>query len=93
MVPGSLDLMDQIRCPALFVFGGSDPYIPRDQVAAVEEAVACHPNAEMCVEEAAGHAFHNRVAPMFYQPEPASRAWQRTEDFLRRHLPVRQPAP
>jgi carboxymethylenebutenolidase len=93
MVPGSLDLLDQIRCPALFVFGGSDPYIPRDQVAAVEEAVAGHPNAEMCVEEAAGHAFHNRVAPMFYQPEPASRAWQRTEDFLRRHLPVRQPAP
>lgn len=51
-----------------------------------------YPNVEMCVEEEAGHAFHNRVAPMFYQPEPASRAWQRTQDFLGRHLPVRQPA-
>ena len=92
MVPGSLDLLGQIRCPALFIFGGSDPYIPRDQVRAVEKAAAGYPNVEMCVEEEAGHAFHNRVAPMFYQPEPASRAWQRTQDFLSRHLPVRQPA-
>jgi carboxymethylenebutenolidase len=43
---------------------------------------------ELHVEEDAGHAFHNRVAPMFYQPEPAARAWQRTEDFLARHLPA-----
>jgi carboxymethylenebutenolidase len=93
MVPGSLDLLDRIRCPALFHFGGSDPYIPRDQVRAVEEAAAGRPNVVIYVEEDAGHAFHNRVAPMFYQPEPASRAWQRTEEFLRRHLPVRQPTP
>jgi carboxymethylenebutenolidase len=93
MVPGSLDLLERIRCPALFHFGGSDPYIPRDQVRAVEEAAAGRPNVMIYVEEDAGHAFHNRVAPMFYQPEPASRAWQRTEEFLRRHLPVRQPAP
>ena len=25
---------------------------------------------------------------MFHAPEPAARAWQRTEDFLRRHLPA-----
>lgn len=90
-VPGALGLLGQIDAPLQFHFGGSDPYIPRDQVRAVEEAAAGRPNVEMNVEEDAGHAFHNRVAPMFYQPEPASRAWQRTEDFLRRHLPVRQP--
>jgi carboxymethylenebutenolidase len=45
------------------------------------------------VEEDAGHAFHNRKAPMFYGPEPAARAWQRTEEFLRRHLPVREQTP
>jgi len=27
---------------------------------------------------------------MFSMPEPAARAWQRTEEFLRRHLPTRQ---
>jgi hypothetical protein len=27
---------------------------------------------------------------MFHVPEPAARAWQRTEEFLARHLPVRE---
>jgi carboxymethylenebutenolidase len=88
-VPGSLEVLDQISAPLQFHFGGSDPYIPRDQVAAVEQASAGRGNVEIHVEEEAGHAFHNRKAPMFYLPEPAARAWLRTEDFLRRHLPVR----
>jgi carboxymethylenebutenolidase len=88
-VPGQADLLAQINSPIQFHFGGSDPYIPRDQVAQVEEAVQNSPNAEIHVEEEAGHAFHNRKAPMFHQPEPAARAWRRTEEFLARHLPVR----
>ena len=88
-VPDSLDLLSQISAPVQFHFGGSDPYIPRDQVRLVEEAAARYPNVEMHVEEDAGHAFHNRKAPMFYQAEPAARAWQQAEEFLRRHLPVR----
>ena len=88
-VPGSLAVMEQITVPVQFHFGGSDPYIPRDQVAAVETAAAGRDNAEIHVEEDAGHAFHNRKAPMFHVPEPAARAWQRTEEFLAQHLPVR----
>jgi carboxymethylenebutenolidase len=90
-VPDSLDVLNRIRCPLQLHFGGSDPYIPRDQVARVEAAVAGHPNVELHVEEEAGHAFHNRMAPMFHQPEPARRAWQKTEHFLRRHLPAEPP--
>jgi hypothetical protein len=33
---------------------------------------------------------------MFHNPEPAARAWQRTEEFLARYLPVqreKQPQP
>ena len=89
-VPGSLEALDDIGVPLLFHFGGSDPYIPRDQVAAVEQASAGRDNVEIHVEEDAGHAFHNRKAAMFYVPEPAARAWQRTEAFLRRHLPARE---
>ncbi len=37
-VPESLAAMEQISVPLQFHFGGSDPYIPRDQVAAVEAA-------------------------------------------------------
>jgi carboxymethylenebutenolidase len=88
-VPDSLDALSQIQCPLQFHFGGSDPYIPRDQVARVEAAAAGRANVEIHVEEDAGHAFHNRMAPMFYQPEPADRAWRRAEEFLARHLPVR----
>lgn len=91
-VPDSLGVLDQISCPLQFHFGGSDPYIPRDQVALVEQAVAGRPETEIHVEESAGHAFHNRKAPMFYDAEPAARAWRHAEDFLRRHLPV-PPAP
>jgi carboxymethylenebutenolidase len=87
-VPGHTDLLAQIGAPAQFHFGGNDPYIARDQVARVEEAAADVETAEVHVEEDAGHAFHNRKAPMFHQPEAAARAWRRTEDFLARHLPV-----
>jgi carboxymethylenebutenolidase len=86
-VPDQLGLLDQITAPLLFHFGGSDPYISRESVQAVQDAAARRPNVTIYVEEDAGHAFHNRKAPMFYQPEPAARAWRRTEEFLRRHLP------
>jgi carboxymethylenebutenolidase len=91
-VPENVALLEQITAPVQFHFGGSDPFIPREQVALVEQAAAGRANVEMLVEESAGHAFHNRKAPMFHNPEPAARAWQRTEEFLRRHLPVRQAA-
>jgi carboxymethylenebutenolidase len=92
-VPGHLEVLEQIDGPLQLHFGGSDSYISRDQVAAVEQAAAGRDNVEIHVEEDAGHAFHNRKAPMFYVPEPAARAWQRTEEFLRRHLPVREQTP
>jgi carboxymethylenebutenolidase len=90
-VHDNLQILAQIRAPLQFQYGGNDPYISRDQVRQVEVAVADHPGAEINVEEDAGHAFHNRMAPMFHVPEPAARAWQRTEEFLQRHLPVRHP--
>lgn len=87
-VPGNTALLTQIDAPIQFHFGGSDPFIPRDQVAQVEQAVQASPNAEIHVEPDAGHAFHNRKAPMFHNPPAAARAWHRTEQFLSRHLPV-----
>src|SRR6266700_1890628 len=90
LIPANTDAMSPIRSPMQLHFGGSDPYIPREQVAQVEEAAAGRPNVEMHVEEGAGHAFHNRMAPMFHVPEPAARAWRRTEEFLQRHLPTRE---
>jgi carboxymethylenebutenolidase len=87
-VPGALGALDAVRSPLQFHFGGSDDYIPREDVAAVERAVAGRDRTEIHVQEDGGHAFHNRKAPMFYQPEPAERAWRLTEGFLGRYLPV-----
>ena len=85
-VPGALDKIDAIRSPVQFHFGGDDPYIPREEVAKVEHAVDGRDGMEIHVQEDGGHAFHNRKAPMFYQPEPAERAWRLTVDFLARTL-------
>jgi carboxymethylenebutenolidase len=95
-VADQLDLLERIDCPLQFHYGGSDPYIPRERVAAVEQAVAeqaaveqaavGRSDVEIHVEEDAGHAFHNRKAPMFYVPDAADRAWRLTEDFLAGHL-------
>ncbi|MBG0814544.1 dienelactone hydrolase family protein [Planomonospora sp. ID82291] len=86
-VPDGIGLMEKISCPALLVFGGADPYIPRDQVAKVEKAAAVRPNVEVYVAEEAGHAFHNHEAPQFHHPEAARAAWAHAAAFLRSHLP------
>lgn len=85
-VPDATGLMERIACPLLMVFGGSDPYIPRDRVALVEEAAAGRPNVEVHVAEQAGHAFLNYEAPQFHNPEAAPAIWALGLDFLNRHL-------
>ncbi|MGW4487961.1 dienelactone hydrolase family protein [Amycolatopsis sp. NPDC004368] len=87
-VAAQIGLLESVSCPIQFQFGGVDPFIPRSDVRVVEEAVAAHPGAEIHVHEDAGHAFHNRVAPMFYRPEAAARAWDLAVEFLDRTLPV-----
>jgi carboxymethylenebutenolidase len=87
-VADSLEVLEEITVPIQFHFGGQDSYIPRDQVARVESAVAARDNAEIHVQEDAGHAFHNHRAPMFHVPAAAERAWHRAKEFLSRHLPT-----
>lgn len=91
-VPDNAHLMEQITSPILLVFGGSDPYIPRDQVARVEKAAQGRPNAQMYVAEEAGHAFHNSEAPIFHHPDAAAHAWSTAVDFLTTHLPPSRPS-
>ncbi|WP_113701489.1 dienelactone hydrolase family protein [Nonomuraea lactucae] len=88
-VPEAAGLVERIESPLLLVFGGSDPYIPRDRVAAVESAAAGRTNVRVYVAEEAGHAFHNSEAPMFHHPEAAERAWTIAIAFLEEHLPAR----
>jgi len=87
-IPGMLDRGGEIRCPVLFHFGGQDPYIPRDQIDRVQAFADGGEGMECRVQPDGGHAFDNHEAPMFYQPEPAARAWEITREFLARTLPA-----
>ncbi|MGC5014876.1 dienelactone hydrolase family protein [Streptosporangium sp. DT93] len=90
-VPDATGMLEKITRPLLLVFGGSDPFIPRERVAVVEEAAAGRPNVEMYVAEEAGHAFHNHEAPQFHDPVAAQIVWERTVAFLGRHLSPASP--
>ena len=84
----ALDLAPDIRCPVLFHFGADDAYIPPEQVEAIRAAFRDRADVEFDVQPGAGHAFDNHLAPMFHVPHARAAAWELTEDFLRRRLPV-----
>lgn len=85
-IAGELDLAAKITCPVLFHFGGSDQYIPRDEIDKVAAAFAGRSDVEVVVQEQAGHAFENLYAPQFANPEAAAASWPVTLDFLERTL-------
>jgi carboxymethylenebutenolidase len=87
-IPELLDDADQITCPALFHFGGQDPYITREQAERVCAIAAGRASWECHIDADGGHAFDNWDNPMFHQPEPAARAWKLTRTFLARTVPI-----
>lgn len=76
---------DDLECPTLFHYGDRDPYIPRKQVAAVEDALAGRPGVAVHRYDA-GHAFSNWDAPSMYDRDAAELAWERTLAFFAEHL-------
>jgi carboxymethylenebutenolidase len=85
-VAAELDLADRITCSVLFHFGGSDPYISREEIDAVRAAFAGRRGSEVVIQEEAGHAFENSFAPMFSVPSAAAKSWPITLGFLERTL-------
>jgi carboxymethylenebutenolidase len=86
-VPSMIDQIDNVTCPTLFHFGGTDDFIPSDGVDAVGAALAGRRGFVLNVE-AAGHAFDNHESAMFYNEAAATAAWSKTMAFLGEHLPV-----
>ncbi|HEY1827995.1 MAG TPA: dienelactone hydrolase family protein [Acidimicrobiales bacterium] len=80
-----LGSVDGLECPTLFHYGDNDPFIPAENIAAVEQAVSGRPGVEFHRYDA-GHAFSNWDAPSMYDKASADLAWSRTLDFLGRHL-------
>jgi carboxymethylenebutenolidase len=74
--------------PVLGHFGTNDDYISVEDAKALEQEIR-DAGADVTFEfyEGAGHAFfgdHNRIGT--YHEEHAKSSWQKTLDFLRRHL-------
>lgn len=87
-IPGQLPRAHEVRCPALFHWGGDDAYVPTESREAVAAAFDGRTDVEAHVYPGASHAFDNDASPMFSRPDQAAQAWQRTLDFLARTLPV-----
>lgn len=81
------DLIANIRCPLLGIFGEADTIIPLDHVAKLREALTSHRKTfELYTYPGAQHAFHNDTSPDRYHPEAARDAWDKTLGFFEKHL-------
>ena len=76
-------LGEPLRAPIQFHFGGNDPSIPPEAVAAHH---ARQPAAEVHVYAGAGHAFNREVDPAHYDGAAARLAHQRTMELFARAL-------
>lgn len=80
-----LGLAESIACPIMFHYGDRDPFIPSEQIDAVEAALGSRPNVTIHRYDA-GHAFSNWDAPSMYDERASNEAWGRTIAFLTEHL-------
>jgi carboxymethylenebutenolidase len=78
----------KIRGSVLGHFGTNDAFVPVEDARALEgELRAAGVDCRFEFYEGAGHAFFNDTNRLgTYDPESASRAWQRTLEFLRGNL-------
>ena len=80
-----------MTCPTLFHFGADRRLHPGEGVEALAAAIAGRPGFVLNVE-AAGHAFDNHEAEMFYDEAAAKAAWSKTMAFLGRAPPAADPS-
>ena len=78
--------LEPLRMPILGIFGGADESIPVAGVREFEKNLhELGKEAEVLVYDGAGHAFANPSGKS-YQAAQAEAAWQKTLNFLDRHL-------
>ena len=85
-MPAPVDVADEVRCPLLGLFGGADQGIPRESVAAFDEALSgAGVDHELITYDGAPHGFFDRKADAF--AEASADSWRRVLDFVHRLTP------
>jgi len=80
------DVLPQLSCPLLGLFGVEDSYPSPDQVAELDQLLTEHGKEhEFHSYDNAGHAFFAVDRPS-YRPAAAVDGWQRVAEFFGRHL-------
>lgn len=81
----ALDVVDQIKCPLLGLYGGKDQNISADQVHEAEaKAKAAHKTVDIVVYPDAPHGFHADYRPS-YKPDDAADAWKRAIAWFKKY--------
>jgi len=85
-IPAPVDVVGQMRNPILGLFGGADPGIPAESVAAFEDALTKAGIEHRLVSyDGAPHSFFDRKADEF--ADASAKAWEETLTFVRGHTP------
>jgi carboxymethylenebutenolidase len=80
-----VEIADQLNCPVLGLYGGTDPSIPIAQIESMRAALAAvRKNAEIVVYPDAGHAFHADHRPN-YDESAARDGWMRLREWFRQY--------
>ena len=80
-----LDIVPDVKCPVLGLYGGQDPGNPLDAIHAAEaEAKAGHRDVEIIVYPDAPHAFHADYRPS-YRAAAAKDGWDHAVAWFRRY--------
>ena len=85
-LPPLLERAGELKTPWLGIFGDLDTVIPVEDVETLRARLdGLDVPTEVLRYATAEHGFHNRSRPS-YNAEAATMAWQRTLDWLARHL-------
>lgn len=80
-----LDLLQNLTCPLLYIYGEEDQNITMDDVNQLRHRLQEYGKTFLIKTYPAPHAFFNDRKPV-YRPEAAKDAWQQTLTFFARHL-------
>jgi carboxymethylenebutenolidase len=82
----ALDVVEQLACPVLGLYGGADEGIPVSTVREMEAALKAHKKTgEFVVYPSAPHGFFADYRPS-YRADVAKKAWKRALGWFETHL-------